>query len=158
MVIPCYNHGRFLAECIDSVLAQTVPAQEILVVDDGSTRSTTEAARHYSPDVRYIRTPNGGPASARNLGFEQTTVRLLLFVDAEDALLPNAVEALRRRDPSRARAASAAAGKPPRQESSLRTGGFRRLTWPFRSVGLGRPLISCPGLVRCFCPRQPYNR
>ena len=138
MVIPCYNHGRFLAECIDSVLAQTVPAQEILVVDDGSTRSTTEAARHYSPDVRSIRTPNGGPAS--------------------DALLPNAVEALRRRDPSRARAASAAAGKPPRQESSLRTGGFRRLTWPFRSVGLGRPLISCPGLVRCFCPRQPYNR
>src|SRR5918997_1396938 len=67
VVIPCYNQARFLGEAIESVLTQSHPDFEILVVDDGSTDDTSKVAARY-PGVRLIRQDNRGPSAARNAG------------------------------------------------------------------------------------------
>ncbi len=92
VVIPCYNQGRFLTDAIESVLQQVHPASEIVVVDDGSTDDTAAVAARY-PDVRCIRQRNQGVAAARNAGLRQTTGTYVVFLDADDRLLPNALVA-----------------------------------------------------------------
>ncbi len=92
VVIPCYNQAHFLGEAIESVLAQTYPHFEVVVVDDGSTDNTQEAAAGY-PGVRCIRQENQGLAAARNTGIRHTKGTQLVFLDADDRLLPNALEA-----------------------------------------------------------------
>lgn len=94
VVIPCYNYGRFLGECLDSVLAQTVRPSEILVVDDGSTDNTAEVAEQYAPSVRYMYKHNGGLASTRNFGIRHTTSKWVMFPDADDILMHTALQAL----------------------------------------------------------------
>ncbi len=91
VVVPCYNQARFLDEAIESVLAQGYPHFEILVVDDGSTDHTFEVAARY-PMVRYIRQDNQGLAAARNSGLRQSRGSYMVFLDADDRLLPNALE------------------------------------------------------------------
>lgn len=91
VVIPCYNHARFLGEAIESVLAQTYPNLEIIVVDDGSTDHTAEVAAGY-PDARYVHQNNQGLAAARNTGLRQSRGEFLVFLDADDRLHPDAVE------------------------------------------------------------------
>lgn len=91
VVIPCYNHGRFLGEAIESVLAQGVADSEILVVDDGSTDDTSVIARRY-PEVRYIFQENRGLSAARNAGMMASRGDFLVFLDADDRLLPGALE------------------------------------------------------------------
>jgi len=91
IVIPCYNHGRFLAEAIESALGQTYPRVEVVVVDDGSTDDTAAVAARY-PAVRYVRQANAGLAAARNAGLAASAGDLLVFLDADDRLLPRAVE------------------------------------------------------------------
>jgi len=90
VVIICYNHGRFLGEAIESVLAQTLRDPEIVVVDDGSTDETPAVAARY-PSVRYLRQANQGMAAARNAGFEASRGRYVSFLDADDRLLANAL-------------------------------------------------------------------
>lgn len=90
VVIPCYNQGRFLRDAIDSVLAQTHPDVEVIVVDDGSTDDTASVA-HSRPAVRYIHQENGGAAAARNAGFAASRGDYVIFLDADDRLLPHAV-------------------------------------------------------------------
>jgi GT2 family glycosyltransferase len=92
IVIPCYNQAHFLRETIDSVRLQTYSRTEIIVVDDGSTDDTTEVARRYS-DVQLIRQQNQGLSAARNTGLRHSKGSLLVFIDADDRLLPRAVEA-----------------------------------------------------------------
>lgn len=92
VVIPCYNHARFLAEAIESVRAQTYSAKEIIVVDDGSTDDTAAVAERYE-DVRLLRQPNSGLAAARNAGFRESNGSFTVFLDADDRLLPSALEA-----------------------------------------------------------------
>ncbi len=92
VIIPCYNQGRFLGEAIESVLAQTHPHFEIIVVDDGSTDDTSEVAARY-PHVRCIRQKNQGQATARNTGLGATSGSYLVFLDSDDRLLPHALEA-----------------------------------------------------------------
>src|SRR5215212_9690625 len=89
VVIPCYNQAHFLSEAIESVLAQTHPNFEIIVVDDGSTDNTSEVAARY-PGVRHIRQDNQGLAAARNTGLRESKGTCLVFLDADDRLLPNA--------------------------------------------------------------------
>src|SRR5580693_7443790 len=72
-IVPVYNGARFLAEALESILAQTLPPTEIIVVDDGSTDATREVARAYTRHVFYVRQPNAGPASARNCGIGLAT-------------------------------------------------------------------------------------
>ncbi len=92
VIIPSYNHAQFLGQAIKSVLAQTYSNFEILVVDDGSTDDTAKVVRRYSP-VRYVFQQNAGLSSARNTGLRQSRGRFLVFLDADDRLLPHALEA-----------------------------------------------------------------
>jgi len=91
VVIPCYGQAHFLAEAIESVLAQTYPHLEILVVDDESADNASQVAARY-PGVRCVRGENAGMAGARNFGIRETSGDFLVFLDSDDRLLPNAIE------------------------------------------------------------------
>jgi glycosyltransferase involved in cell wall biosynthesis len=109
VVIPCFNQAHFLAEAIESVIAQTHPNVEIVVVDDGSRDNTVEVAGRY-PGVRCVSQENRGLAAARNRGLEEAETEFVVFVDADDRLLPEAIESgLRelRAEPGAAMAAGA---------------------------------------------------
>ncbi|HET7416420.1 MAG TPA: glycosyltransferase [Solirubrobacterales bacterium] len=90
VVIPCFKQAHFLPEAIESVLAQDAGAVEIVVVDDGSPDNVGEVAARY-PGVSCIRQPNGGLAAARNTGLERAEGEFVLFLDADDRLLPGAI-------------------------------------------------------------------
>lgn len=91
VVIPCFNQAHFLREAIESVLAQTYPHVEALVVDDGSD-DNTEAVAGAHDGVRCVRQENAGLAGARNTGIRHTVGPLLVFLDADDRLVPEAVQ------------------------------------------------------------------
>jgi len=92
-LIDTYNHERFIAEAIESVLAQDFPSSEmeILVVDDGSTDRTPEIIRSYGDRVRHIRKENGGQASALNLGFAEARGEIVAMLDGDDVWLPHKI-------------------------------------------------------------------
>src|SRR6266513_324880 len=91
IIIPCYNQAHFLREAIQSALAQTYSHREIFIVDDGSTDNTAEATSGFS-GVRYIRQENAGVSTARNTGLKESRGEYLVFLDADDRLLPEALE------------------------------------------------------------------
>src|SRR6266581_585645 len=91
VIIPCYNHAQFLAHAIESVLAQSYSNFELIVVDDGSTDDTAEVVRRYSP-VHYVYQDNAGLSAARNTGLRQSRGAFIAFLDADDRLLPHALE------------------------------------------------------------------
>jgi hypothetical protein len=91
VVIPCWNQGHYLAEAIESVLAQSYPELELTVVDDGSSDNTFEVALRF-PGVRCRRQPNRGVAAARNAGLADSVGEYVVFLDADDRLLPGALE------------------------------------------------------------------
>ncbi|MBI3899535.1 MAG: glycosyltransferase [Gammaproteobacteria bacterium] len=91
VVIPAYNGASTLAESLDSVLAQTYPNIETVVVDDGSLDNTSEVLRRYGDKVRSIRQPNGGLASARNLGLKHACGDYIALLDADDICLPGRI-------------------------------------------------------------------
>jgi glycosyltransferase involved in cell wall biosynthesis len=84
IVIPCFNQAAFLAEAIESALAQTWPHVEVVVVDDGSTDDSAAVARRYP--VRLVQQPNSGVSSARNAGLSASTGDAIVFLDADDRL------------------------------------------------------------------------
>ena len=92
VLIPCYNQAHFLGEAIESVLAQTYPHLEIVVVDDGSPDNTAAVAARY-PGVRYFRQANQGLSAARNTGLRHSIGERIVFLDADDRLMPRAIEA-----------------------------------------------------------------
>lgn len=92
VIIPAYNAERTLARAIESALMQTLPPQEILVVDDGSHDRTPDIALGFGAPVRLLRKSNGGPASARNLGAHGARAAWLGFLDADDWWLPEKLE------------------------------------------------------------------
>jgi SAM-dependent methyltransferase len=91
VVIPCFNQGAFLGEAIESVLAQTYPHFEVVVVDDGSSDNTAEVASRH-PGVRLVSQANQGLASARNAGLRASSGDFIVFLDADDRLKPEALE------------------------------------------------------------------
>jgi glycosyltransferase involved in cell wall biosynthesis len=91
ILIPVYNGERFLAEAIESALDQTHEPLEVIVVDDGSTDGSAAVAESY-PDVRLIRTENGGPGAARNLGIAAARGDAVANLDADDLMVPERIE------------------------------------------------------------------
>lgn len=89
VIIPAYNSETTLVRAIDSVLAQSLPAQEIIVVDDGSTDGTPEVTARYGEKLRYIRQDNAGVSSARNHGARAASGDWLAFLDADDWYYPD---------------------------------------------------------------------
>jgi len=92
VIIPTYNSAKYIAEAIDSVLAQTYENFEIITIDDGSTDNTEEMLKPYMGKITYIRKENGGPASARNRGIEISKGEFIAFLDADDVWLPQKLE------------------------------------------------------------------
>ncbi|MBN8590140.1 MAG: glycosyltransferase [Anaerolineae bacterium] len=92
VVIPCYNQATFLANAIGSLLTQTRPPDEIIVVNDGSTDNTAEVAGRYGPPVKLINQANRGLAGARNTGLQACTSDLIAFLDSDDTLEPTSLE------------------------------------------------------------------
>lgn len=93
VVMPAYNAERFIREAIASVLGQSWPAVEVIVVNDGSKDATAAAAAAIGdPRVRVIDQPNGGVSRARNTGIEAARGEAIAFLDADDALEPLAIE------------------------------------------------------------------
>lgn len=89
VVIPCYRQAHFLPDAIESALAQSYPSVEVLVIDDGSPDGTRAVAARYG--VRYIRQERGGLAAARNTGLGESRGEFVVFLDADDRLLPDAL-------------------------------------------------------------------
>lgn len=92
-IVPAYNAERFLAEALDSALAQTLQDIEVIVVDDGSADSTGAIADRYAAlhpgHVRVVHQANGGLVAARNAAIEAARGRYLALLDADDAWLPH---------------------------------------------------------------------
>lgn len=93
VIIPVYNHYQYLAEAIQSVKAQTYSDYEIVVVNDGSTEHVEETeALCRKENVIYIWRENGGPGAARNTGICSSPGEYLVFLDADDVILPHKLE------------------------------------------------------------------
>ncbi len=95
VVIPVFNGMKTLAAAVESVVQQTYPAEEIIIVDDGSTDGTPPVARSLQEKyrcVRYLPQKNGGVSSARNLGIGQASGEWIAFLDADDTWDPRKLE------------------------------------------------------------------
>jgi glycosyltransferase involved in cell wall biosynthesis len=90
IVIPCFNQASYLGEAIESAWRQLHPNLEVIVVDDGSTDDTPRVAATYRT-IRYLHQSNSGTAVARNRGLRDSLGEFLIFLDADDRLLPDAV-------------------------------------------------------------------
>lgn len=91
VAIATYNHAHYLGQALDSVLSQTIPPHEIIVVDDGSSDDPAAVVARY-PGVRLVRQPNQGLSAARNTALGLATAERILFLDADDLLMPRAIE------------------------------------------------------------------
>jgi glycosyltransferase involved in cell wall biosynthesis len=95
VIIPCFQQGRFLTACVESLLAQSYPRWEAIVVNDGSTDDTAAVAAalvQRDPRVRDVSQPNAGLASARNLGLSEARGEYVAFLDADDLFEPRKLE------------------------------------------------------------------
>ncbi len=94
VIVPAYNSAATIEQALNSILSQTRRPDEVVVVDDGSIDETGDIVARMADPMRYLRQENGGASSARNLGILHSTGDCLLFLDADDALMPVAIERL----------------------------------------------------------------
>ena len=140
VVITTYNHARFLDDAITSVLAQSRAVNELIVVDDGSTDHPERITDRYRT-VRLIRQQRSGLAAARNTGWRAAASDFLVFLDADDCLKPNAIEANTTR-------------LLVHPEAAFSYGAYVNVLMDLDRVSGQR--VSCSGRrVRRFPPRQP---
>ncbi len=95
IIIPMYNVEKYIYECIQSVLSQTYKNFEIIVIDDGSTDNCYNIVKDISETdkrITLIGIKNSGPSTARNIGIENSTGDIILFLDSDDMYLPNTLE------------------------------------------------------------------
>lgn len=88
VIVPCLNAEKTLGEAIESVLEQTAPPIEVLVIDDNSRDRSVEVARSFGARVRILRNPGRGPGAARRIGVEQARGQFIAFIDADDVVEP----------------------------------------------------------------------
>ncbi|MCC9006908.1 glycosyltransferase [Pseudomonas putida] len=94
IVIPTYNTGRYVLDAIDSVLQQTYPNVELIVVDDGSSDDTPALLAQHPGNFIRFRQANAGQSAAMNFGWQQSSGDLLGYLSADDRLNPRAVEVI----------------------------------------------------------------
>ena len=102
VILPTFNRAAYIAAAIDSVLAQSMPVHDFVVIDDGSSDGTREAVERYRPHVRYVHQVNQGKVAAIERGLAETSGDLVWIMDDDDIACPNALAALaepHRRDP-----------------------------------------------------------
>lgn len=92
IIIDNFNYGRFLPKAIESALAQRYPRVEVIVVDDGSTDDSREIIASHANHIQAVLKANGGQASALNAGFQVSRGDIVLFLDSDDILFPDAVD------------------------------------------------------------------
>jgi glycosyltransferase involved in cell wall biosynthesis len=88
-LVPTYNNDRYICETVESVLAQTYPIHEIIVVDDGSTDRTGEVLAPYAGRIHYVRQANAGAPTARNTGLALATGQWVALLDSDDLWVAN---------------------------------------------------------------------
>jgi len=92
IIINNYNYGQFLKDAINSALNQTYQKTEVIVVDDGSTDNSQQVIANYGDQIIAVLKDNGGQASALNAGFFQSHGEVIIFLDADDMLLPHTAQ------------------------------------------------------------------
>lgn len=92
VVMPAYNCAAYIAEALESVLGQTLPPHEVIVVDDGSTDNTRAALEPYATRIRYLHQANQGASAARNSALAVASGELIAFLDADDVWLPEKLQ------------------------------------------------------------------
>lgn len=94
VVVTCYNYGRYLEACLNSVFRQTFKGIEIIVIDDGSTDNTGEVVKQFlnRPNFKYVYQENRGQASAKNAGIRNATGEYIAFLDADDLWVEEKLE------------------------------------------------------------------
>jgi glycosyltransferase involved in cell wall biosynthesis len=97
VVVPCFNYAKYLGECIDSLVNQTYKLHEIIIVNDGSPDNTREVSnqlieKYPEHNIQYLEKMNGGLSSARNYGINEATGDFIVCLDADDKLVPGAIE------------------------------------------------------------------
>jgi glycosyltransferase involved in cell wall biosynthesis len=91
-IITTFNYEAFLPHAIESVLNQTLPPDEVIIVDDGSTDRSAELVRRYGRRILYVWQANQGPGTARNLGIRISRGDLIAFLDSDDLWFPRKLE------------------------------------------------------------------
>jgi glycosyltransferase involved in cell wall biosynthesis len=89
VIIPSYNRAHTLARALDSVFTQSHPADEVIVVDDGSNDDTKALVTHHYPQAIYLKQANRGVSAARNLGIRQANGEWIALLDSDDEWLPH---------------------------------------------------------------------
>lgn len=92
VIIPAFNSAGTIRRALDSVLTQTRPPEQIIVVDDGSADGTAVIVSEYGGRINYFWQPNSGPGAARNRGIQEATESWIAFLDADDEWLPDRLE------------------------------------------------------------------
>jgi glycosyltransferase involved in cell wall biosynthesis len=93
VIIPTYNRAALIGETMESVIRQTRPVDEIIVVDDGSTDNTDQVLIPYKLYIKkYIKQPNSGPAAARNRGIREASGEFIAFLDSDDIWVQSKTE------------------------------------------------------------------
>lgn len=92
IIIPAFNCAEWIAAAVESALGQSCPPADVVVVDDGSTDGTELVCGRFAGRIRYEKIANGGVSRARNIGARMAGGEWLLFLDADDVLMPQAVE------------------------------------------------------------------
>ncbi len=92
VVVSSYNRADYVAETVESVMGQTYPKIDLIVIDDGSTDATGEVIRRYGDKVHYVWQANSERASARNHGLRLAKGEFIAFLDSDDLWLPEKVE------------------------------------------------------------------
>lgn len=92
VVVPAYNAGRYIEDCLRSILDQDYPSLQVIVVDDGSTDDTAARVQAFGDRVTYRRQPNSGSAVARNLGVELAEGEFIAFNDSDDLWAPRRLQ------------------------------------------------------------------
>lgn len=94
VIVTAYNYAQYVGRAVESVLRQTYPVVEVIVVDDGSTDNTREVIAAFEPQVRYLYQTNAGLSAARNTGVIAASHELIAFLDADDQFEPEMIAIL----------------------------------------------------------------